>query len=82
MGRRWLAQPSPAVGLALTIAIVLGRCAADRTVLNRFDASEEFELPVLAEVADRGSPRSGEGRRQRPAATSRSDDSVAGPAHA
>lgn len=79
--RLLLALAFPAVGLALSIAIVLGRCAADRTVLSRFDVAEEFELPVLAAIAERGSPRSGAGRRQRPAA-SPSDDSVAGPAHA
>ncbi len=80
--RLLLALTFPVVGLVLSIVIVLGRCAADRTVLNRFDVSEEFELPVLVEIDDWGSARSGRKRKQRPAASPRSDDPVAGPAHA
>lgn len=80
--RALLALVFPAVGLLLAVLIVLGRCAADRTMLNRLDVAEELELPVLAEVgAGRGAP-SRKARRQRAAGAPKSDEALPGPVHA
>lgn len=78
---KWaLALVFPVVGILLAIFIVLGRCSADRTVVSRYDAEEEFELPVLAEVrAGRRGPRA---KGQKPAPASRPEESRSGPVHA
>jgi capsular polysaccharide biosynthesis protein len=72
----------PVVGLLLTVVIVLGRSAADRTLLNRLDVAAEFELPVLAHVAAITPHHKRKGRQQQASSTPRSEESVTGSAHA
>lgn len=77
-----LALVFPTVGLLLTIAIVLGRCAADRTLLNRLDVEAELELPVIAQtIAGSGARKPGRRTKSR-RALAQADEPATGPAHA
>lgn len=76
-----LAMVFPALGLVLTLLIVLGRYIADRTVLSAADVIKEFDLVVCAEIPDRRD-RPKRGRGKSVPATPGVDEPAAHPARA
>ncbi|MFV9503984.1 MAG: hypothetical protein AB4911_05390 [Oscillochloridaceae bacterium umkhey_bin13] len=74
-----LALIFPIVGVLISIIIILGRCATERTLLNLEDVRAELALPMLAEIG--AAPRK-QTRRKQPqtqAASMRTDEPISKP---
>lgn len=76
-----LALVFPALGILITILLVLGRTALDRSVLVRLDVAEELELPVLAEITTHTPPRAAR-RSARAVGAPKADEPLGGTARA